>query len=366
MFYARGPGIDRSGDVFRHANSAGTSRFGGVLVLAGDDHGAKSSTITNFSDQIFAAVGMPLLYPSNTQELLDFGLHGIALSRYCGCWVGMKVVTDIVEGGGTIEVGLARPAITLPGLRPAPELGAEGWSIRKRDTPQAQEERLYHHKLAAAMAYIRANALNRVTHDAPHARVGVIAAGKSYQDVLQALADIGLSGARCRDLGLRIAKIGAVWPLDPAFVRAFAAGLDEILVVEEKRPLLENQVKAALFDTAARPRIVGKFLGATEWDDDRGAAVLSRAGELSPPQVADAIAHSLARVVPDCGLAMSGAPPLPRAGESPAEGSVVPLRSPAFCSGCPHNRSTRVPEGSRALAGIGCHTIAMYQNPDVT
>ena len=361
IWYGKGPGVDRSGDVFRHANSAGTSPLGGVLAIAGDDHGAKSSTITNFSDQIFTAVGMPLLYPSNAQEILDFGLHGIAMSRYSGCWVGMKVVTDIIEGGGTIDVGLERPVITVPEAKPLPALGPAGWNIHRRDAAVVQEDRLYNHKLHAAMAYIRANGLNRITHDADAPRFGVIAAGKPYQDVLQALHELGLSGARCSELGLRVAKVGAIWPLDPEFVREFAAGLDVILVVEEKRALLENQIKSALYDAplAQKPRVVGKFDGASEWDDRRGANVLSRVGELAPPQIAKALLDCLLPIAPDCGLQ-------PVEASQSTAAAAVPVRAPSFCSGCPHNRSTRVPEGSRALAGIGCHTIAMFQNPTVT
>jgi indolepyruvate ferredoxin oxidoreductase len=166
IWYGKGPGVDRSGDVFRHANSAGTSPLGGVVALAGDDHGAKSSTIVNFSDQIFQATGMPVLYPSNTQELLDFGLHAIAMSRFSGCWVGMKVVTDVVEGGGTIYVGLDSPKIVLPELEASPTLGLEGRNIRAVDTMLPQEDRLYNHKHHAALAYVRANRLNRVTHGA--------------------------------------------------------------------------------------------------------------------------------------------------------------------------------------------------------
>ncbi len=361
IWYGKGPGVDRSGDVLRHANSAGTSPLGGVLAIAGDDHGSKSSTITNFSDQIFTAVGIPVLCPSNAQELLDFGLHGIAMSRHCGCWVALKVVTDIVEGGGTIEVGPDLPRIVVPERAPDPALGPAGWSIRPVDAPLAQEDRLYHHKLHAALDYIRANALNRITRDAPGARLGVIAAGKAYQDVLQALAGLGIDEARGRALGLRIAQVGVVWPLDPGFVRDFAAGLDTILVVEEKRALIENQLKSALFDAGLPrpPRVVGKFAGAHEWDAGRGPAVLPCAGELAPPQVARAIVECLRAIDPGCGVAWEeGAPP-----PAPAPGLIRP---PAFCSGCPHNRSTRLPEGSRALAGIGCHTIAMFQNPAQT
>ncbi|MFA6310237.1 MAG: indolepyruvate ferredoxin oxidoreductase family protein [Sterolibacterium sp.] len=358
IWYGKGPGVDRSGDVLRHANSAGTGPMGGVVALAGDDHGAKSSTIANFSDQIFIAVGMPVLYPSNTQELLDFGLHGIGMSRYSGCWVGMKVVNDVVEGGGTVYVGPDAPAIVLPELAPVPALGPNGWHIRRFDMPLPQEDRLYHHKLHAVMEYSRANRLNRITQDSPNARLGILAAGKAYQDALQALAELGITEARSRELGIRVGKIGMVWPLDPVFVREFADGLETILVVEEKRPLLEGQLKSILYDLGLRhpPQVIGKFVAASEWSPQRGVMVFPCVAELAPPLVARALVESLLRLHPDCGLTQAAPAPLGQAGASP-------MRLPGFCSGCPHNRSTKVPEGSRALAGIGCHTIAMLQNP---
>jgi indolepyruvate ferredoxin oxidoreductase len=360
IWYGKGPGVDRSGDVLRHANSAGTGPWGGVVALAGDDHGAKSSTIANFSDQIFIAVGMPVLYPSNTQELLDFGLHGIALSRYSGCWVGMKVVNDVVEGGGTIYVGPDAPQIELPEHAPAPALGKEGFGIRRFDMALVQEERLYNHKLAAALAYARANRLNRITHDAPGVRLGILSAGKAYQDCLQALAELGIDGRRAQELGIRVGKIGMVWPLDPEFVRGFADGLQTLIVVEEKRSLLETQVKSILFDAglANPPRVVGKYDGANEWSPARGAIVLPGVAELAPPLIARVLVENLLKLAPDCGLQPISAPAPKAPNAAPA-----PLRLPSFCSGCPHNRSTKVPEGSRALAGIGCHTIAMLQNP---
>jgi len=361
IWYGKGPGADRSGDAFRHANSAGTSPLGGVVALAGDDHGAKSSTIANFSDQIFIATGMPVLYPSNTQELLDFGLHGIAMSRYSGCWVGMKVVNDVVEGGGTVYVGPDSPSIVLPEEQPAAALGPAGWHIRPLDPlPLVQEERLYNHKLYAALAYARANGLNRVTQQAPNARLGLLAAGKAYQDTLQALAELGLSAQRCRELGVRVGKIGMIWPLEPVFVQDFAIGLETLLVVEEKRSLLETQVKSILYEVEQRPQVVGHFDNANEWSPARGANVLSGVGELSPPLIARAIADQLLRLLPDCGLA----PPAPAVANTAT--APAPVRPPSFCAGCPHNRSTKLPEGSRALAGIGCHTIAMLQNPAKT
>jgi indolepyruvate ferredoxin oxidoreductase len=362
IWYGKGPGVDRSGDVFRHANSAGTSPLGGVLVLAGDDHGAKSSTIANFSDQILIATGMPVLYPSNTQELLDFGLHGIAMSRYSGCWVAMKVVTDVVEGGGSIYVGHDAPLVAQPELVPSPALGPSGWHIRAVDMPLPQEDRLYNHKLYAALDYIRANQLNHISHHSSRARVGILAAGKSYQDVLQALAELCLDAKHIDELGVRIGKVGVIWPLEPNFVSDFVAGLDMVLVIEEKRPLIEEQLKSMLYDLplAKKPRVVGKFAGASVWSPNRGAPILSGAAELSPTVIARVIASLLRELDPSCRLehaeSVDSQPPL----------VPTPIRSPSFCSGCPHNRSTKIPDGSRALAGIGCHSIALLKDPLLT
>jgi len=351
VWYGKGPGVDRSGDALRHANFTGTAPKGGALALAGDDHGAKSSTAVNFSDTSFVAVGMPVLYPSNTQELIDFGLHGIAMSRFSGCWVGMKVVTDVAEGGGTVYVGPDSPLIVIP-ERPSKPAG--GVSARSIDMPLMQEERLYNHKLPAALAYARANELNRVVGDSPNARVGVVAAGKAWQDLLQALGNLGLSGAA---LGLRLLKVGMVWPLDPVAVRDFARGLDLIVVIEEKRPLLEDQIRSTLYGAANAPRIVGKYFDGPTFDPAHGAPAIPNFGETTPELVAQVLARALGEHDPACVLS---------AAKIPAKGLAnrpAPVRSPGFCAGCPHNRSTRVPEGSRALAGIGCHTMAMLVNP---
>ncbi len=357
IWYGKGPGVDRSGDVFRHANSAGTSPLGGVVALAGDDHGAKSSTIVNFSDQIFQATGMPVLYPSNTQELLDFGLHAIAMSRFSGCWVGMKVVTDVVEGGGTIYVGLDSPKIVLPELEASPALGLEGRSIRAVDTMLPQEDRLYNHKIHAALAYVRANGLNKVTHGQGK-KIGIVSSGKSYQDLLQAISELGLGDADLTKLGVSIAKIGCTWPLDPDFVREFTSELDTLFVIEEKRPLLEDQIKAALFDTSLRPRIVGKYTGNHVYASDRGAGVIPSVGETNPALIAKSLVELLGLQPTSCMASEAHA-----LQTSTGMASKPIIRAPSFCSGCPHNRSTKLPEGSRALAGIGCHTIAMLQNP---
>ncbi len=349
IWYGKGPGVDRSGDALRHANFTGASPKGGVIALAGDDHGAKSSTAVNFSDTSFIAVGMPVLYPSNTQELIDFGLHGIAMSRFSGCWVAMKVVTDVAEGGSTVYVGPDSPSIVIP-ERPSNPPGGVG--ARAIDMPVMQEERLYNHKLPAALAYARANQLNRIVGDAANARVGVVAAGKAWQDLLQAL---GLAEGAA--LGLRLLKVGMVWPLDPVAVRDFAQGLDLIVVVEEKRPLLEDQIRSILYGLINAPRIIGKYFDGTAFDPSRGAPAIPNFGETSPELVAATLAKALRQHDPNCAFSAPEPP-----GRAPSN-RPAPARSPGFCAGCPHNRSTRVPEGSRALAGIGCHWMAVLVNP---
>jgi indolepyruvate ferredoxin oxidoreductase len=357
IWYGKGPGVDRSGDALRHANMAGTSPLGGVVALAGDDHGAKSSTVTNFSDQMFIAVGMPVLYPSNTQELLDYGLHGIAMSRFSGCWVGMKVVTDVVEGGGSVKVASDWPPIQIPTDFKAPPGGV---NVRAVDGAIMQEDRLYHHKIYAALAYARANALNRMTLDAPEARLGIISSGKAYQDVCQALASLGIDEAGAKELGLRVLKIGMTWPLDPEIVRDFARGLETIVVVEEKRPVLEDQVRGILYGSANTPAIVGKFSGSHPFDAQRGAIVFPNAGETSPTMVASVLVAVMRDKLPHWGCA---AAPAESSGPVKKDAVPGPLRLPNFCSGCPHNRSTKVLDGSRALAGIGCHSMALLADP---
>ncbi|MDD2180484.1 indolepyruvate ferredoxin oxidoreductase family protein [Acidovorax sp. D2M1] len=361
IWYGKGPGVDRSVDALRHANTAGTSPLGGVIALAGDDHGAKSSTIANFSDQLFIATGMPVLYPSNTQELLDFGLHGIAMSRFSGCWVGMKVVTDVVEGGGTIRVAPDWPPITLPPVPslPAPNpFGAPSLNIRTFDMPLIGEDRLYNHKLAAVMAYARANGLNRVTHAAAQPRLAIVAAGKAYQDVLQAVMELGWDDAQLAAMGIRIAKVGMLWPLDPEFVREAAQDAAMLVVVEEKRPLLEDQIKSILYDLGLpiAPKVIGKSAGAPTYGGT-AARVFPNNAEISPLIVAKVLTDLLRQLDPACGLA-----PITLPGPKPPQ----PQRNASFCSGCPHNRSTKVVDGSRALAGIGCHTIAMLLDPKKT
>lgn len=345
IWYGKGPGVDRSGDALKHANAAGTSPLGGVLALAGDDHAAKSSTQAHQSDYAFIAAGIPVLYPSDVQEILDYGLHGIAMSRYAGCWAALKLVTDVVEGSGSVYVGPDSPDIKLPAF---PGNATPDLHIKRFEPAPLQEARLYNLRLPAAVAYARANCLNQVVIDAPQARVGIVTAGKSYADTRQALTDLGLEEER-----LRLLKIGMVWPLDPEIVVDFAQGLDTLIVIEEKRPLLEDQIKTILYDAAssgAMPKIIGKFSASNIWSSARGEGGFSLVGELNPYVIAERLAHILG--------VSANLPQVP---------VTAPLslgeRTPTFCSGCPHSTSTRVPEGSMALAGIGCHSIALLLDP---
>ena len=367
MWYGKGPGVDRSADVLKHANSAGTSPKGGVLMLVGDDHAAKSSTVAHQSEHLLVACGIPVLYPSSVQEFHDYGLHGWALSRHAGLWVAMKCVTDVVESSASVEIDTEGLQIVTP---PAPALEG-GLGIRWPDAPLEQEARLVDHKWYAALDYIRANRLNRVVVDAPRARFGIVAAGKAYLDLRQALVDLGIDDAACARLGIRILKVGCVWPLHADDVQEFASGLREILVVEEKRQVLEYAIKEQLYNWphAERPNVYGKFderAGAGgEWSAPRGQWLLPARYELSPALIAKAIARRLGRaeLPADLRAAIDARIAIIEAKErEAARPRVTAERKPWFCSGCPHNTSTRVPEGSRALAGIGCHYMALWMD----
>ncbi len=371
LWYGKGPGVDRCGDVFKHANAAGTSPHGGVLALAGDDHGAKSSTLPHQSDHVFKACMMPVLYPASVQEYLDLGLHGFAMSRYAGVWVGVKVVTDIVEASSAVWVDPERVSIALPTDFALPE---GGLNIRWPDTPLAQEARLLDYKLYAALAYCRANRLNHSVIDAPQARFGIVTAGKAYLDTRQALVDLGLDEDTCRRVGVRLFKCAMVWPLEAASIRAFAEGLEEILVVEEKRQFLEYQLKEELFSwigtagTGKRvPRVIGKFdeKDGGEWAVPQGNWILPAHYEFTPAIIAKAIAARIGKLeLPaDVRARMAARLALIEAKEKALARPRLTLeRKPYNCSGCPHNTSTVVPEGSRALAGIGCHYMVIWQN----
>jgi indolepyruvate ferredoxin oxidoreductase len=376
MWYGKGPGVDRCGDVFKHANNAGSARHGGVLVLAGDDHAAKSSSTAHQSDHILNACGIPVLYPSSVQEYIDYGLHAWAMSRYTGLWVSMKCVTDIIESGAVVDVDPDRVQIVTPTDF---ELPAGGLNIRWPDAILDQEIRMNSYKWYAALAYARANKLNRIVWDSPKPTIGIITAGKSYLDTRQALADLGIDEQAARDIGLRLYKVGMTWPLEAEGVREFACGLDEILVVEEKRQILEYAIKEELYNLpdGQRPRVVGKFDDTGEWSNKgksgHGDWLLPATYELNPAQIARAIASRISHYC-------AGHPVEQRVKERiafleakelvlnavPAKPNPDTDRTPYFCSGCPHNSSTRVPEGSRALAGIGCHYMVLWMDRETS
>lgn len=344
MWYGKGPGVDRTMDVIRHANAVGTNRHGGVLLLVGDDHGAVSSTLPHQSEHNLISAMVPLLSPGGVAEYIDYGLLGWAMSRYSGAWIGFKCQTEIVECTATVDVDPARLGIVMPELA----LPADGLSLRWPDGPHAMERRI-EHKMAAVHAFARANGIDRIVHGGGKARLGIVSTGKSWLDLLGALSALGIDERRAAELGIRLYKVGMVWPLEPQGPRAFAEGLEEILVVEEKRPVIEDQIKALLFNAPNRPRVFGKT-------DERGAALLPSIGEISAVSVARAIVSRLGAPDAELGLHMKTI----EAVAASVPGEVIALkREPYFCSGCPHSISTVVPDGSRASTGIGCHMMVI-------
>jgi len=351
LWYGKGPGLDRSMDVLKHANAFGTSRYGGVLAVVGDDHACKSSSLPHQSDHMFIGATCPVLNPAGVQEVLDLGVYGWELSRYSGCWVGLKAITENMDAAISAEIDPARIQIALPDDFELPEGGVHA---RWPDTPLEQEERLQRYKIYAALAFARANKLNRVVMDSPNARLGIVTTGKSYLDTLQALADLGIDEQLAAQIGIRLFKVGMSWPLEPVSTHEFASGLEEILVVEEKRSVIEDQLTGQLYNwpVERRPRVVG------EYDEHRNLLV-TNLGELTPAMIARVIAARIGRFFDSERIherlafleAKEAALAKPR---NRAE------RQPWYCSGCPHNTSTVVPEGSLAYGGIGCHYMATW------
>ncbi len=345
IWYGKGPGVDRSCDALKHGNYAGAAATGGVLVLAGDDPGAKSSSIAHQSEPALIHCGIPILNPASVQDYLDLGLHGFALSRYSGCWVAMKCLTDTVDSGGSVDVSPERVRIRHPEDHALPEAGLGiGWT----NIPLQVEARLFQQRLPAVQAYVRANGLDRVVVDAPRRRLGIVTTGKAYLDVRQALDALGIDEARAAEIGLSVYKVALTWPLEPTAARRFAEGLEDLLVVEEKRPIVEDQLARLLYNLERRPRLLGKR-------DAEGAPLVPSEGELAPGLVAQVLRDWLECRVPGFRA--------PRAAASAAVQPPALMRLPSFCSGCPHNTSTVLPEGSLALGGIGCHGMAVWM-PD--
>jgi indolepyruvate ferredoxin oxidoreductase len=353
LWYGKAPGVDRTGDVFKHANFAGAAAHGGVLAVAGDDHACKSSTLPSQSEFAFMDAEMPVLSPASIQDVLDFGLHGWAMSRFSGLWTGLIALADTMDSSAVIRVDPGRLSFTLPAI----EMPPGGLSIRRGDEPMAKEARLRQFRLPAARAYVRANGLDRVVIDSPRPRLGVVATGQAVRDVLEALDAIGLSPEAAAGLGLALYKVAMPWPLEPEGLRAFAAGIETLLVVEHKRALIEPQIRDALYalPDGRRPRVIGKT-------DAAGAPLLPVTGSISIPVLAEA----LFGLLPDGPHRERAQAYLARVGAAQERAGALEAsvhRKPHYCSGCPHNTSTVVPEGSRALAGIGCHYMATFM-PD--
>ncbi|WP_363799573.1 indolepyruvate ferredoxin oxidoreductase family protein [Lysobacter firmicutimachus] len=353
MWYGKGPGVDRTGDVFKHANAAGTSKYGGVLALAADDHACRSSTLPHGSEGEFTSAMMPILNPAGVQDILDMGLIGWAMSRYTGRWVGFKTIAETVESSASVDVNPLALQIVAPDDFVMPP---GGLNIRWPDPPMDQEMRLHQYAVKAAQAFARANRIDRIVIDSPNPRLGIITTGKSYLDVLQALEYLGLDARACADLGIRVYKVGMTWPLEPVGLRAFARGLDDIVVVEEKHAFIESQMKESMYnwDEGRRPSIVGKY-------DENGEWILPSTGELTPARIAGVIARRIQRFHNSEQMQNVLRWMEEKESELALPRAAFP-RVPHYCSGCPHNTSTVVPEGSRALGGIGCHYMVTWMD----
>lgn len=352
FWYGKGPGVDRSGDVLRHANLAGSSALGGVLVAAGDDHTCESSTTCHQSELALIDAMIPILSPAGVQELLDFSIHGWAMSRFSGCWVGLKSVKDTIEATAVVNADPARVKLQIPSDVVLP---FGGLNIRLGDTPQEQEARLHDHKIPAAQAYAQANALDRRVHGTASARVGIVSSGKSWLDTAHALEMMGLNTASLEQMGVTTYKVGLVWPLDQQSFQDWAKGLDTIIVVEEKRPILEPQIREAATQATV---IIGS-------KDANGDVLFPSKMDLDPVK----IALGLARALGLSGLDMSMTHPkierLQALAMSDTPSGLIE-RKPWFCAGCPHSSSTKLPEGARAYAGIGCHYMAQWMDRETS
>jgi indolepyruvate ferredoxin oxidoreductase len=350
MWYGKGPGVDRTGDAFKHANYAGVGRHGGVLALAGDDPLSKSSTLPTHSEVALYDAFFPTLFPGNVQEILDMGRLGFELSRYSGLWCGFKIVTNVADEIGTAEVAPGRIAVVDPGFT----YNGRPWQTSQNPMllpPYGleMEREIHYGRLEAARRFAAANGLNRITLPTPDAWLGIAAAGKTYYDLRQALAELGLDDATLRRYGVRLLKIGMLYPMEPGIVREFARGLDELLVVEEKRSFVELFIRDVLYNLAERPIVTGK-------QDDEGRPLVPANGELDSDRIAQLVATRLEPRI-HLGSITARVALLEALRERPAPLTLA--RQPYFCSGCPHNRSTVVPEGSMAAAGIGCHGMAL-------
>ncbi|XDA99511.1 indolepyruvate ferredoxin oxidoreductase family protein [Sulfitobacter sp. LCG007] len=359
LWYGKGPGVDRSGDVMRHANMAGTSRHGGVLMAMGDDHTGESSTVLHQSEWALVDAYMPVVSPAGVQEILDYGLYGFALSRFSGLWVGLKTMKDTIEATSVVETGLDRYDFAEPEF----QMPEGGLNIRLIDTPHAQEARMIDYKRFAAEAFSRANRMDRRVWGKPGARIGLVAAGKNWLDLVHALSLLNIEEAECERLGITTYKVGQTFPLDMTSFHDWAEGLDLIVVVEEKRKLIEIQIKESIFDDRQGRRVYGWYKG--------GAGGMHRdelfptRGALDPIMIAEKLGAILIEEGRETEALRAGMNLLSDARRND-NAEEIAARLPYFCSGCPHNTSTRVPEGSRAYAGIGCHYMVQWMDRSTT
>ena len=357
MWYGKAPGVDRSGDALKHANYTGIAKNGGVLAIAGDDPSCKSSSLCSQSEPMLFHVGIPSLYPGNVQEILDYGLHGYQMSRLAGVWMGMKIVTNVADGTGTASVSPERLNFVTPDLEFDGKLFTPNMNLGMNVRVEAleMEQSLYTRRLEVVKRYARANNLNNVVFPNPDAWIGILTAGKTYNDLNQAFLEMGLDDAALRRYGIRILKMGMLFPMEPSIVREFAQGLEEIFVIEEKRPFLEMFAKQVLYGMANAPRIVGKF-------DEEEKELLPHYGEFESDVIVRALLKRLSRKT----RIESAENWLKRLDEIHSRNKLpTAVRTAWFCSGCPHNSSTQAPDGSIVSAGIGCHTMAMWMGRNV-
>jgi len=354
LWYGKGPGLDRASDALKHANSIGSTPHGGVLVAVGDDHYAISSAMAHQSEQLFASWMMPVLHPASIAEILEFGLLGWAMSRFSGCYVGLKIESEVIESAASVFISGDQQKFTLPEFDFPPGGVHYRWPDRQLDA----ESRLQDFKLPAASAFAASNGLDRVVLGGSKARFGIITTGKVYGAVCQALADLSIDEERAAEAGLAIYKVGMPWPLETGGARNFASGLEQVLVIEEKRSFIEGQLKEALFDLpeSRRPRVVGK-------KDERGTTLLPGTGILSPELIARLISQRWPGIAPQ----QKARDYFARIEQQQSAISLAgTTRTPYFCSGCPHNRSTVPPKDSRVLAGTGCHLMAVFMDRDTS
>ena len=353
IWYGKGPGVDRSGDAFKHANCSGTSPNGGVLALLGDDHTAKSSTLAHQSEYAMVDAQIPVLNPSNVQEILDYGLLGIALSRYAGVWVSMKCVTATMDSSASVNVDLDRIKIKTPDF----EMPADGVHIRWPDEVLVQETRLSNIKLPAVKAFVKTNNINHSIWSKGNKNIGIISTGKAYAEVRQALSDLNIDETYAEKLGLHLFKVGMPWPLEDSGIIDFCSKMDEVIIFEEKRSLIEDQVKEIMYNQTNRPkRIIGKR-------DENNKEIIHSTGELTPDFVSEIIAERITKTNKDEKI-LNKLRIIKQNEPDTAAIQGIANRTPYFCSGCPHNSSTKVPEGSKAMAGIGCHFMAAWMDRD--